>query len=244
MTRATFGLIAGLMTLLFGIPCLRAETTEDRLLGKVSFRRDVSRLDGQGRREVADIAAKVRRIVKPGAVKIRGVYRASDDQGDNLANGVLMARTVEQQLKSAGAGPHQVFIVASRPDLRSKSGQNFVEVLFYPHELEEREIILLQGGGGTPEAAPTPIQQPSKSSRPGEPRSPAASPVPAVSPVPVAPGADKRALSPARTDASTRDVEGQRRGKQAPQPVEDVNMANELVRRAKAKAAERAKRAE
>jgi hypothetical protein len=200
-------------------------SSEESLLGWVTIRSNNLKLDGQAKKEIAKIASKIRKIKVRGAIKIRGDYPVAGDPEEYLIKSVFMAREVEQQLKLYGAGKHQLFLVASRYKGVNRSGKSIVELFLYPHELEEIQIEHLQKT--FPETASDPVKElrPEISQQPFQ-----TSQRPAKS--------SEQATD--RFDSGMSKVEP-RRGKPY-QPEEDPKLANELVRRAKAKAAERARR--
>jgi hypothetical protein len=189
-----------------------AGPVEDRLMGKVHLRANM-KLDPQARKEIAAAATKIKKS-RVGAVKIRGHYAVASTPEEYLSKSVFMARTVEQHLKTLLPPRQQIYIVTSQYTPERKGEQYEVEIFLYPHELKADDVKVFK-------------------SNTLESREPVAQPVEAT---PVAPTSADQVREPAAPE-----------GVRAPaaQPVvdqEDAARANELVNRAKERAAERAKR--
>lgn len=202
----------------------KADQAADMLLGKVNLRNAV-KVDNQAKKEIAAIAAKIKKIRKPGAVKIKGDYPAALNADEYMEKSVFMAHEVEQYLKKLLPAKQQIFILTSSYNGEKRAGQNLVELFFYPAELMQGDIKTFRS---------TDIQsidlQPNESGK--------AEQAPAAGQV-VQPAVNEQ-LKAEEEGAASRVIETGIK-KQA-QPQEDSDLANELVNKAKARAAERAKR--
>lgn len=204
-----------LLFLLVLTPLLaRAEDpVDDKLIGTVHIKSNM-KLDAQARKEIATAAARIKKG-KAGTVKLRGSYPAAATADEYLSKSVFMAREVEQYLKKLLPAKQQVFTMFSPFSDESRQGENIVEIFLYPLELKAADFEGFRVN--TVEGKPV-IQQLSGDQ--------------AVPQVPV----HQTAGQPADEGKAVRPV------KVRPEPPEDVNRAEELVRRAKERAANRAKR--
>jgi len=190
------------------------ESTEDKLIGTVQIRTNM-KLDAQARKEIAAAAAKIKKA-KAGTVKLRGSYAAAATPDEYLSKSVFIAREVAQYLKTLLPPRQQIYTLFSPYSEDSRGGQSFVEILLYPRVLSEGnvEIFNVNTIGRQPIGQQTPAG-------------------PSVQQVPAEqiPEAAKEGVSGV-PDVETRPE----------QPSEDARRAEDLVRRAKERAAERAKR--
>lgn len=192
-----------------------AEPVVDKLMGTVHIRPNL-KLDSQARKDIAAAAARIKKS-KAGAVKLRGNYPAASSADDYLSKSVFMAREVERYLKTLLPPRQQIYIVSSQFSQGKKSGQSLVEIFLYPHELEAGDVKIIKGTTLDSRDAP------------------------------VAPAADAVSAPPLKVEEPRDTTAGEEKrvtsGRPASvQPVEDAARANELVRRAKERAAEKAKR--
>lgn len=200
-----------------------AGAEEDIMLGKVNIRNG-TRIDNQAKKEISLIAAKIKKIRKPGAVKIRGDYTAALNADEYMEKSVFMAREVEEHLKKLLPLKQQIFILTSKYTGEKRSGQNLVELFFYSNELIQGDIKTFRS---------TDIQ--STDLQPKE-----TAPEEKIYPV-------EQVVQPAlREPVKSEEVPVSRvietGTKKQMQQDEDADLANELVNKAKARAAERAKR--
>lgn len=224
------------------LPFLAHAQSDDLLLGKVNLKNTI-RIDNQAKKELSAIAAKIKKIRKPGAVKIRGDYPAALNADEYLEKSVFMAHEVEQHLKKLLPAKQQIYILTSQFQGEKRSGQNQVELFFYPNELTQGDIktfrstdIQLTGMPPQDSAEPEQISSPERPSPPEK----VSVPKQVSTPEKVVIPAVKEPARPMEDAAAPRVIET---GVKKPaQQVEDADLANELVNKAKAKAAERAKR--
>lgn len=224
MTKHMLRLILLLLALLLPLHAL-AEPVDDKLMGTVRIKTNM-KLDAQARKEIAAAATRIKKN-KIGAVKVRGSYLAAKNADEYFSKSIFMARAVEQYLKTLLPPRQQIFTMTTQFTTGKQGGQNFVEILLYPHELEvDRvegfKVNTLESSGGT---GTTSVQE-----------EPATSSAPAAETVPdAAAGSSLSRPSDDETIVTT--------GRPAPaQPSEDAVRAEELVRRTKERAAERARR--
>jgi hypothetical protein len=202
-----------------------AEPADDKLMGTVRLKAAM-KLDAQARKEIAAAAARIKKS-KVGAVKLRGSYRTAKNADEYISKSIFMARAVEQYLKTLLPPRQQIFTMSSQFSPGGKGGQNVVEILLYPHELTDDTVEVfrvntLESSGGS-EAQPTQ-------------GTPAVEKVPAAASVPDG-GASDSSLSRQADEETTVTT-----GRPAPdQSAEDAIRAEELVRRAKERAAEKAR---
>jgi hypothetical protein len=224
MTKHMLRLILLLLALLLPLHAL-AEPADDKLMGTVRIKANM-KLDAQARKEIAAAATRIKKS-KIGAVKLRGSFLAAKNADEYFSKSIFMAREVEQYLKTLLSPRQQIYTMTTQFTPGKRGGQNFVEILLYPHELAVDKVegfnvntLESTGGSGT-----TAVQE-----------APAALSPPVAEPVPEA--AASGSLSKPVEDETTVTT-----GRPAPaQPAEDAARAEELVRRTKERAAERARR--
>jgi len=207
-----------------------SEPVADRLIGKVTIR-NPAKLDGQARKEIAASAAKIKKILPAGTIKLMGDVPSAESQDEYLARSVFIARNVETYLKTLISGRYQIFIMASKHNAEKREGADSVEIHLYPHELkvEGAGFISSQVTSDAvpivPESVQEPVSLPSSDSAP-------------LAQTPTYNGL----LTPPPSDEEYAEVTS----KKERQRVESENpsLANDLVIRAKARAAEKMRRLE
>ncbi len=192
-----------------------ADQVEDTLVARVRLKANL-KLDSQARKEITAAAAKIKKS-KGGTVKLRGVYPSATSVDEYLSKSVFMAREVEQYLKTLLPPRQQIYTVTSKFSPGERGAQNVVEILLYPFELKPAEsdeirIKSLESQGIGKAAVVPAVVAPVKS----EPEASSTKP------------ADAGKISSERTVPAV--------------ATEDAKRAEELVNRAKRRAAERAKR--
>lgn len=200
-----------------------AGAEEDVVLGRVNLRNGI-RVDNQAKKEIASIAAKIKKIRKPGAVKIRGDFPSALNADEYMEKSVFMAREVEDHLKKLLPLKQQIFILTSKFTGEKRGGQNLVELFFYPNELVQGDIKTFRS---------TDIQSTDLQPKEAEQEEQIPSVEQVVQPVLREPVKSEEAVAPRVIETGT---------KKQIQQEEDPDLANELVNKAKARAAERAKR--
>lgn len=200
-----------------------AAPVPDQLIGKVTVR-NAAKLDAKATRELASIANKIKKSKNKGAIIITGDIASAASQDDYILQAVFIARAVQRHLTSLLTEKYQIFITAAAYAGGNKSGSNSVAIHLYPHELKVMEAGL-------------PAQTTSHDL-------PAAS-VP-VSEKPVLSDAPKPARSGMLTPPPADDEQGEvsLKKERKKEYIEDPVLANELVNRAKARAAARARQLE
>ena len=201
-----------------------SEPVPDRLIGKVSIL-DSAKLDNKAKKELAVIAAKIKKNRQKGTIKITGDIPSADSQEEYIVRSAFMARNVEAQLRSLLPGRYQLFITVSRYSGEKRAGQNSVEIHLYPHELK------VESGGFT-------SSQVKSEAVPNELEPVFELPALTESQQPVQSGL----LSPPPADDDQVEVTSKK--ERVKIETENPALANELVIKAKARAAEKAKRLE
>lgn len=200
-----------------------SEPLPDRLLGKVNIR-DSVKIDAKAKKELAAIAVRIKKSRNKGAVKIVGNVPSAESQEDYISKSVFLARNVEAKLKPLLSGKYQLFITASKYSGEKSAGPSFVEIYLYPYELR------VEGAGFsssqvTSDSMPKdqnahlpPVQTDTQTS------------------------ADDGLLT--RPPADDEAVEVTSRKERLQNETEDSALADDLVSKAKARAAEKMKRLE
>lgn len=190
------------------------DPADDMIIGTVRLKPNL-KLDAQARKEIAAAAAKIKKV-KGGTVKLRGNYPAASTEEEFLSKSVFMAREVEQYMKNLLPAKQKIYIMFSPFSDEKKNGECVVEIFLYPHELKAADFEGFRVN--TVEGKPV-VQQ--ISGKQAEPQVP-------VEQVPVQAAGEGKSMSPAAAKPE--------------RPAEDARRAEELVRRAKERAAKRAKR--
>jgi hypothetical protein len=210
-----------------------AEPSAEILIGKVQIR-NAAKLDGQAKKELAALAAKIKKQLKRGTVKLIGDASSASSPDDYLTKSFLLAKGVEGYLKTLLPNKYQIFLAAPRYSTDKRGEKNSVSVFLYPYELKAEGLryissqLRVETTGESPDPVPDePVEDPTATS--------------ILEPEPVLP-ADSALSSPERPE-----YQGSRnKSKKERERVEteDVIQANDLVNKAKARAAEKAKRQE
>jgi len=221
-------LISTLILLLIAAACpyVHAEQPADVILGKVIMR-NTEKLDSKARSDVAAAAAKIKTKRLSGVVKVRGDFPGAETAEEYLLKSVFMAREVEKYLSTLLSAKFQVYVTASVYSGAKHSGENSVEIFLYPYQLRLEEMESLRYVSTKP-SVPTalPAQEPAAG---------AVQPVP-----PTEKAADGGLLSAPLADADYLDTDSKKEREK--RTTEDAVRAKELVKKAKARAAEKAKR--
>jgi len=189
------------------------DPVDDRHIGKVHIKPNL-KLDAQARKEIATAAARIKKA-KVGTVKLRGNYSSAATADEYSSKSVFMAREVEQYIKTLLPAKQKIYTLISPFSEDKKSGESMVEIFLYPLELKAADFEGFRVN--TVEGKPV-VQQ-------------------------ISGGQSEAQVPVEQTPEQAIDV-----GKSASpdtarpaQPTEDVRRAEELVRRAKERAAKRAK---
>ncbi len=198
-----------------------AAAATDTFIGKVQIH-NTARLDSQAKKEIAAIAAKIKKIIKSGTVKLVGDMPSAGTPDDYLTKSFFLAKSVEYHLKTLLSNRYQIFLTASNYREIKSGEKNYVSVYLYPFELkaEGLNFISSQLKSESPAEDPT-----------------------AISTLPTSKAPDDSLLStPLRVDTDTTGIKSKK--ERVIIETEDPLKANELVNKAKARAAEKAKRRE
>lgn len=215
---------AALLSVVLITAPLHAAPVPGRLIGTVQIK-DSAKLDAATTRQLASIAAKIRKSGHKGAIKLKGDMPSAANEAEYLLKSAIMARSVETQLKRMLSGRQQIFIAAPKYSGENQSGVSTVEITLYPYELKvETEgftstQVLPEG---RPEDGATVQEQP-------------------VQPV-YQQSTQSGLLTPPPDDDAPPEVTSKK--ERVIKETENPALANELVLKAKARAAAKAKRLE
>lgn len=215
---------AALLSVVLITAPLQAAPVPGRLIGTVQIK-DPVKLDAAATRQLASIASKIRKSGHKGAIKLKGDMSSAANEAEYLLKSAIMARSVETQLKRMLSGRQQIFIAAPQYSGESKPGVSSVEITLYPHELKvETE--------GFTSAQVLPEGRPEEGA--------------AVQEQPVQPvyqqSTQSGLLTPPPDDDAPPEVTSKK--ERVKKETENPALANELVLKAKARAAAKAKRLE
>jgi len=199
-----------------------SEPVPDRIIGRINIL-NPARLDAKNRKDLTAIAVKIKTSLEKGIVKLKGDVPAADSENEYILKSTFMARNVEVYLKPLLAGKYQIFITVPKYGGEKRSGHNSVEINLYPHEL------MVEADGFT--ATQMTAQELPPESEPVHDK-----PTQPVYQQPEQSGL----LTPPPDDDEPVAVTS--RKERVKQEVENATLANELVIRAKARAAEKMRR--
>ena len=120
---------------LFFVSLAFAEPASDTFIGKVQVRND-AKLDNKTKKEIAAIAAQIKKTLKSGTVKLVGDAPSDGSPDDYLTKSFLLAKVVEAHLKTLLPNNYQIFLTASRYNGDQGAEKNHVSVFLYPYELK------------------------------------------------------------------------------------------------------------
>src|SRR6185369_5949238 len=150
-----------------------AEPAAETFIGKVQVR-NALKLDNQAKKELATIAAKIKKSLKSGTVKLVGDVPSAGSPEDYLTKSFLLAKVVEDQLKSLLSGRYQIFLTASRYNGDQSAENNQVSVFLYPYELKaeglrfissqlKSQLKAVKTGGDSAPISPPSAESPAES---------------------------------------------------------------------------------
>jgi len=207
-----------------------SEPDADQLLGRVTIR-NPEKLDGQAKKELTAIAARIKKLRPGGAIKVVGDVPSAESQDEYLSRSAFIARNVENYLKTLISARYQIFITASKYGTEKRAGLDSVEIHLYPHELKVEGAGFISSKVTSEEAPKEPslVQEPTSLQPPD------------TAPPPRTP-AYEGLLTPPPSDEEYAEVTSKKERLRV--ESENPALANDLVIRAKARAAERARRLE
>jgi hypothetical protein len=208
-----------------------AEPAADTFIGKVEVRNE-TKLDSQAKKELAAIAVKIKKTLKSGTVKLVGDVPSAGSPDDYLTKSFLLAKVVETQLRSLLPASYQIFLTASRYNGDQSSEKNDVSVFLYPYELKAEGLRFISS------QLKSQLRVEKSVGDAAAVQSTQDEPVPVGSVLP----ADSALSAPLHPDIDRRNLKSKKEREIV--ESEDVRKANDLVNKAKARAAERAKRRE
>ncbi|NVN97933.1 MAG: hypothetical protein HXX17_01325 [Geobacteraceae bacterium] len=211
--------------ILFTSP-LFGEPVPDQLIGTVNVR-NIAKLDAHAKKEISSIAAKIKKIRSSGSVKITGNVANAKSPEEYISNSVFIAQLVETYIKTLLSPRFQTFITASKFTENKVSSQNSIVIYLYPYELK------VEGAGFI-----STMTTPGEMLKSVETNTTTSQPV--TYPVDSSPASSQ--LTPPVSDYDQ--VELTSKKDKIRIDNEDPVLANELVNKAKARAAQKAKRLE
>jgi hypothetical protein len=217
-------LIAVWFIVLSAAAALCAEPETDTLMGKVILGSKL-KPDTKGRKGVAAIASKIMKLKGEGSIRIRGDFPGADNSEDYLFNSVVLAREIEQQIKPLLKNRFQIYLMSSKYSGEKRNDPNTVEIFFYPRELRVEDMDALRHISTQQKALPKVITIPEDKVQ----------------------EAVQNGYEPVGRNLERAETDDHFKGSKKIinlQGAEDPTLANELVNRAKARAAEKAKRRE
>lgn len=196
-----------------------SEPAADVLMGRVQIK-NAAKLDNSAKKAIAAIAEKIKKGRKTGTVKLVGDVPAAVSPDDYLTKSFNLAQIVEAHLKILLQNRYQIFVTASRAS-DGGSGKNLVSVYLYPFELKSEGLSFISSQLKSERLASDPADA-------------APPPEPDAAGSMLSPGEESRDERPAmKTKKEMKSIES-----------EDLEQANDMVNRAKARAAEKARRQE
>lgn len=203
-----------------------AELAPEQLVGKITVAKGGA-IDAKARKELTLIAQKIKKLRKAGSVRIVGTPTAAS-QEDFVTKSIFVARNTEIHLRKLLPQSFQIYVTADKFVTANSADKNEVAVYLYPHELrpEGAKFISTDIDQAQAQSAPEAAQQGVGQSLPGK------------GPVPPEGGL----LSQPQYDG---DYQTNRSSnKRIEVETEDAAKAEELVNKAKARAAKKAKQLE
>jgi hypothetical protein len=206
---------------------IQAEPVPEQLIGKITVAKSSS-IDARARKELALIAQKIKKLRKSGSVRIVGTVSAAASQDDFIIKSVFVARNVETNLRKLLPQSFQTYVTTSKFEGLNSGGKTEVAVYLYPHELrpEGAKFISTDLDHAQPVSAPDAAQQTMERILPDK-----ASPLP-----------QGGLLSQPKYDNDLQQINDSKERIQV--EAEDAVKAEELVNKAKARAAKKAKQLE
>lgn len=216
--------------------------SKSELIGTVQLK-NAGRIDAVAKNSLNSLAEKIVNKGENGIVIVSGVVPSAKKQGDFLVKSAFLARGAAEIISAKLPSGYYAFINVSKFDKKKRSGASYIEIRFYPYEVvSSGEVLTLKEWIGqhdeenmhpavksVPSASVISVN-PDKDSSLGSPATPIA--VPGTLP--------ERSLSSERAVVPSSSVNGSRKAETAENP----ELANELVLKAKARAAKRAKQLE
>ena len=201
----------------------------DTFMGKVKVS-PAGKLDSQAKKELAAIAVKIKKSLKSGTVKLVGDAPSTGSPDDYLTQSFLLARVVQDHLKTLLPNKFQVFLTASRYNGDQSAENSHVSVFLYPYELKAEGLNFISSQLKTVKPVGVSTITPP--------------PPMTASPMTASPAGQLPLDSSLSPPLSSEYDTGSLKSKKERQVVEteDPVKANELVNRAKARAAEKARR--
>lgn len=206
---------------------LFAEPVPDVFIGKINLKNS-SKLDTAAKKELSVFAAKIKKIKSSGTVMITGNIKGAKSQDEYNDKSVFMAKLAESYLKPLLSNRYQIFITSSKFQADNGNIFNSLQISLYPHELR------VQGSGfistmTSSEEIPKIIES-GKQQKDSNPASQMQIPT--------------SLLSKPVSENDQIEVGASNSKNKMKVDTEDPVLANELVNKAKARAAQKAKRLE
>lgn len=217
-----------LLAMLFLAPeIIHAEPAQEQLIGKITVAKSGS-IDAKARKELALFVQKIKKLRKSGSVRIVGNVSAVASQDDFITQSIFLARNAESHLRKLLPQSFQTYITTAKFEGLNSGGNTEVAVYLYPHELrpEGAKFISTDIDQAPSLSAPDTNQQTTETTLPVRP----------------SPSPQGGLLTQPQYDDDSQSNRSSKKRIQV--ETEDAAKAEELVNKAKAKAAKRAKQLE
>lgn len=127
--------LLSLLTMLFlSAEYIYAEPAPEQLVGRITAVKSSS-IDAKARKELAVIAQKIKKLRKSGSVRIVGTVPAASSQDDFITKSVFVARNAETHLRKLLPQAFQIYVTAAKFESLNAGTQTEVAVYLYPYEL-------------------------------------------------------------------------------------------------------------
>jgi len=206
---------------------IHAEPAPEQLIGKITVAKSNS-MDAKARKELALIVQKIKKLRKSGSVRVVGTVSAATSQDDFITKSVFIARNAETHLRKLLPQSFQTYVTAAKFEGPNSTARTEVAVYLYPHELRPEGAKFISTDMDHTQSLSTPdaAQQTMEKSLRGK------------SPSPSQGGFLSQ---PQDEDHSQQNINSSNR---IQVETEDAAKAEELVNKAKARAAKKAKQLE
>lgn len=123
-----------LVIFLFSTEYVSAAPVSETLIGKMTVSKN-NTIDAKSRSELAIIAKKIKKLRKSGSVRIVGTAPTASSQDDFISKSVFVARNAESHLRKLLPQSFQTYVTVAKFENLDPDGKTAVAVYLYPHEL-------------------------------------------------------------------------------------------------------------
>lgn len=204
-----------------------AEPVSDQLVGSIIVTKNSS-IDAKARKELASIAHKIKKMRNSGSIRLVGTVPAATSQDDYIIKSVFIARNVETLLRKLLPQSFQIYVTTAKHEELKSGERTGVSVYLYPYELRPEGAKFIS----------TDIDHAQSLSAPDNAQKTIERTLPDKASLPSQGGS----LSQPQYDDDSQNYKNTKNRIQV--ETEDAAKAEELVNKAKARAAKRAKQLE